>query len=130
MSNVEVSVRRADRKDVGTILKFIKELAIYEKALEKVDATEESVRCSLLIQLEETLFSRPYAYVLIAEIQQGSQPVESVGFALYFYAPAIAFYQKTLGAEMLEEWRTLRLEGDGIDRLASLSSTDSQGRSS
>lgn len=44
--------------------------------------------------------------------------------------PAIAFYQKTLGAEMLEEWRTLRLEGDGIDRLASLSSTDSQGRSS
>ncbi|WFD44081.1 Acetyltransferase (GNAT) [Malassezia psittaci] len=161
------------RKDVGTILRFIKELAIYEKALEKVDATEES--------LEETLFNRPYAYVLIAEIQQGSQPVEPVGFALYFYAystwtsrptlhledlfvlqerrnlgigkrifkqlgqiakeeqclriewnvltwnaPAIAFYQKTLGAEMLEEWRTLRLEGDGIQRLASLSSNGSQ----
>lgn len=34
--------------------------------------------------------------------------------------PSIAFYKNTLGAEMLEEWRGMRLEGEGIDRLANL----------
>lgn len=35
-------------------------------------------------------------------------------------SPSIAFYKNILGAEMLEEWRGMRLEGEGIDRLASL----------
>ena len=34
--------------------------------------------------------------------------------------PALGFYKNTLHAELLEEWRTMRLDGDGIDRLAHL----------
>ncbi|KAI3624585.1 ats1 [Malassezia furfur] len=165
-------VRPADRKDIPTILGFIRELATYERALDQVQATEKT--------LEETLFDRPYAHVLIAEVVNDPMPNKPVGFALYYYAystwtsrptlfledlfvlkeyrnhglgkrlfrhlgeiakkencpriewnvltPSIAFYKETLGAQMLDEWRGMRLEGNGIERLASLSTTEvSQG---
>lgn len=32
--------------------------------------------------------------------------------------PSIAFYEKSLGAKMHSEWRLMRLERDGIERLA------------
>ncbi|WFD31585.1 Acetyltransferase (GNAT) [Malassezia sp. CBS 17886] len=161
-------VRDAQRSDVPTILRFIKELANYEKALDKVEATEAS--------LTETLFARPYAHVIIAEMELEGRGWAPVGFSLYFYtystwtsrptlfledlfvlteyrnqgigkllfkrlgeiatesdcrrlewnvltwnAPSIGFYKGTLGAEMLEEWRGMRLDVDGIKRLAHLS---------
>ncbi|CEH14761.1 diamine n-acetyltransferase [Ceraceosorus bombacis] len=34
--------------------------------------------------------------------------------------PSIAFYTKVLGAHKMDEWRTCRLEGEGITRLRSL----------
>jgi len=37
--------------------------------------------------------------------------------ALTWNEPALNFYEK-IGAQRLEEWRTLRLEREGIERLA------------
>lgn len=69
----ELIIREAEEKDVGVILRFILELAEFEKLKHEVVATEE--------QLYSTLFGeKQYAHVIIAEIDQ--QPV---GFALYFF---------------------------------------------
>ncbi|MDF5581127.1 GNAT family N-acetyltransferase, partial [Vibrio parahaemolyticus] len=54
------------------ILKFIKELADYEKMLDQVVATEEII--------EDSIFNRNKAEVIFA-VYNG----EEVGFALYFY---------------------------------------------
>ena len=66
-------LRDATEHDVPLILRFIRELAEYERLLDKVVATEESVR--------RTLFGeRPYAEVLIARADGGP-----AGFALFFH---------------------------------------------
>ncbi|KAJ3297746.1 hypothetical protein HK104_000157 [Borealophlyctis nickersoniae] len=68
-----VEIRPATAADVPLILRLIKDLALYEKAPEKVLATEQS--------LHETLFaSQPYAHVVIAVLDG----VEA-GMALYFF---------------------------------------------
>jgi len=69
-----VSIRPAAVDDVGTILRFITDLAIYEKAEHEVIADHE--------MLTRTLFGEQrYSEALIAEY--GAEPV---GFALYFYS--------------------------------------------
>jgi GNAT superfamily N-acetyltransferase len=69
----ELTIRPASRFDVPTILRFIKELAEYEKAPEEVVATEAD--------LESSFFGdRPYAEALIAEFEG-----EPVGFAVFFH---------------------------------------------
>jgi GNAT superfamily N-acetyltransferase len=66
-------IRSASPADVALILRFIRELARYERLEDRVVATEDSIR--------ETLFgTRPYAEVIIAE--DDDQPV---GFALFFH---------------------------------------------
>ncbi|MBC7088496.1 MAG: GNAT family N-acetyltransferase [Tissierellales bacterium] len=65
-------IRKATREDVPLILKFIKELADYEKMLDQVVATEEII--------EDSIFNRNKAEVIFA-VYNG----EEVGFALYFY---------------------------------------------
>lgn len=65
-------IRKAVPEDVGLILSFIKELAIYEKMLDEVVATEES--------LMESIFVENRAEVLIGEYKK--QPV---AFALFFH---------------------------------------------
>lgn len=68
-----LNIRFATKNDVSTILTFIKALAEYEKLLHEVEATEEI--------LLETLFSdKPYAEVLIAELDD-----MPVGLALFFH---------------------------------------------
>ncbi|HBY57378.1 MAG TPA: N-acetyltransferase [Candidatus Atribacteria bacterium] len=70
---INLNIRKASIDDVPLILKFIKELSVYEKMSEEVIATEDTLR--------ETLFGdKSYAEVLIAEIKG-----EPVGYALYFY---------------------------------------------
>ena len=70
---VNLNIRKASIDDVPLILKFIKELSVYEKRSKEVVATEDTLR--------ETLFGdKPYAQVLIAEIEG-----KPVGYALYFY---------------------------------------------
>jgi GNAT superfamily N-acetyltransferase len=71
---MNLNIRKASIDDVPLILKFIKELSVYEKMSKKVVATEDILR--------ETLFGdkKSYAEVLIAEIEG-----KPVGYALYSY---------------------------------------------
>ena len=69
----ELTLRNATEEDVPLILRFIRELAEYERLAHEVVATEESIR--------QTLFgARSFAEVILAE-QRG----EPVGFALFFH---------------------------------------------
>jgi GNAT superfamily N-acetyltransferase len=66
-------IRPATRADVATIMRFVRELAEYERAADKVVATEPL--------LEDALFGEhPAAEALIAE-QDGA----AVGMALFFH---------------------------------------------
>jgi GNAT superfamily N-acetyltransferase len=66
-------IRAATESDVPLILRFVRELAEYERLAHEVVATEEA--------LGETLFgARPYAEVAIAE-----EDGEPAGFALFFH---------------------------------------------
>lgn len=68
-----VRIRAATEGDVPLVLRFIRELAEYERLLHEVVATEERLR--------DTLFgARPAAEVVIAEADG-----EPVGFALFFH---------------------------------------------
>lgn len=74
MNTDAVVIRPATTADIGIMLGFITELAIYEKAEHEVIANEEL--------LQRTLFGEHrYAEALIAEY--GAEPV---GFALYFFS--------------------------------------------
>ena len=73
MDNGSLSIRRGRPEDVPLILRFIRELAEYERLGHEVVATEEV--------LSESLFGPcPTAFPLIASIDG-----EPVGWALYFY---------------------------------------------
>lgn len=65
-------LRKAERADIPLILELIKELAVYEKMLDEVVATEEL--------LEEWIFQKKTAEAVIGE-EEG----KTVGFILYFY---------------------------------------------
>lgn len=64
--------RYAEEKDTALILRFIRELADYEKMLNEVIATEEL--------LKEWIFEKKKAEVIFA-VEDGSE----VGFALFFH---------------------------------------------
>ncbi|MEM1484581.1 GNAT family N-acetyltransferase [Oscillospiraceae bacterium PP1C4] len=70
--NAKFKIRFAAEQDTGLILRFIKELAAYEKLEHEVTATEET--------LHESLFVKHQAEVLIGEYEG-----EPVGFALFFH---------------------------------------------
>ncbi|MHB8580104.1 MAG: GNAT family N-acetyltransferase [Ignavibacteriaceae bacterium] len=71
--NEKLFIREANEKDAPLILSLIKELAVYEKLLHEVVATEG--------QLTEMLFGKKkYAEVLIANYGD-----ENAGFALFFH---------------------------------------------
>jgi len=65
-------IRSAKENEVGLILQFIKELALYEKMLDDVSATEEL--------LQKTIFQDKKAEVIFCDYQN-----ETVGFALFFH---------------------------------------------
>lgn len=67
-----LAFRTAERKDVGLILQFIKELADYEKMLNEVVADEAT--------LETWIFDKQKAEVIFA-LENGKE----VGFALFFH---------------------------------------------
>lgn len=68
----EVTYRFADEKDCALILRFIKELAKYEKMLDEVVATEDV--------LSEWIFEKGKAEVVFI-CEEGTE----VGFALFFH---------------------------------------------
>jgi GNAT superfamily N-acetyltransferase len=66
-------IREATTADADLLFNFIKELAIYEKALDQVEATADTIR--------DSLFSNDsHTYALICE-HQG----EPIGCAIYFF---------------------------------------------
>ncbi|ERJ18811.1 diamine N-acetyltransferase protein [Salinisphaera shabanensis E1L3A] len=70
----DLHIRTAERADVPLILRFVRELAIYEKALDEVVATEATV--------EQSLFddgARAFAFIC----EDAGDPV---GFAVCFYS--------------------------------------------
>jgi GNAT superfamily N-acetyltransferase len=66
-------IRQAQPQDCALILRFVRDLALYEKALNEVTATEENLRGLLFAE-------HPRVFALICEIDG-----EAAGFALYFY---------------------------------------------
>ena len=68
------TIRPAVKADTATILHFIRELAIYEKAEHEAKATEEHIH--------RTLFNeQPKAHAIICELDG-----EAIGFAVYFFS--------------------------------------------
>ena len=68
----EFTIRPAVKTDIGTIYKFIRELAAYEKLLHEVTVTPEV--------LHENIFIKKFAGVIIGEYK-----AVPVAFALYFH---------------------------------------------
>ena len=66
-------IREATVQDVPTILRFIKELAAYEKAEHQVVATESKI-------LETLFVEQATSHALVCEVNGAS-----VGFAVYFF---------------------------------------------
>ncbi|MGL4850756.1 MAG: GNAT family N-acetyltransferase [Clostridium sp.] len=68
----ELKLKRATIEDTKTILELIKEIAIYEKMLDQVVATEESIK--------ESIFLKKEAEVLLVEVNE-----KVIGYVLYFF---------------------------------------------
>ena len=69
----ELTIRQALVDDASTILRFVTELAIYEKAEHEVLATEQTIK--------ETIFaSQSHVNALICELNG-----EPIGMAIYFF---------------------------------------------
>ncbi|MES1952179.1 acetyltransferase [Salinisphaera sp. S4-8] len=70
----DLHIRAAERADTPLILRFVRELAIYEKALDEVVATEQTI--------EQSLFDKgARAFAFICE-----DAGEPIGFAVCFYS--------------------------------------------
>lgn len=65
-------LKKAKIEDTGLILDLIKEIATYEKMIDQVVATEES--------LKESIFNKKEAEVLLVELNK-----EVIGYVLYFF---------------------------------------------
>ena len=142
--DTQVNFRFAKRQDVPLILKFIRELAEYEKMLDEVVADEA--------MLEDWLFDKEKAEVIFACLDD-----KEIGFALFFHnfstflgraglygkallkklaaiaierqcgrlewccldwnQPSIDFYL-SLGAEPMSDWTTYRITGKTLNDLA------------
>lgn len=73
-ARIPLRIEQATEEDISLVLDFIRELALYERALDRVTATEEALRA--------TLFGpSPYAKAVIAY-----DGVEPVAFAIYFFS--------------------------------------------
>jgi GNAT superfamily N-acetyltransferase len=101
-------IRPAAEADVPLVLRFIRELAEYERLLHEVVATEDRLR--------DTLFgARPAAEVVIAE--EGDEPV---GFALFFHNYSTFLAQPGIYLEDLYVRPEARGRGAGRALLAHL----------
>jgi GNAT superfamily N-acetyltransferase len=102
MTSASIRLEPATAKDVPVILRFIKELAEYEKLSHEVVATEDTLRAALF-------GSRPAAEVVIAYASD-----EPVGFALYF--PTFSTFLGRPGIYLEDLYVTPSRRGHGIGR--------------
>ena len=104
------NIRFARPEDTPVILSLIRELAEYEKLLDKLVATEETLR--------EWLFDKRIAETLIAELDG-----EPVGYALYFYNFSTFLGRAGLYLEDLYVRRNARKKGIGRALFAAVART-------
>lgn len=105
---MSITIRPATHDDVGHILTFITELAIYERAEHEVRATEDSLRRTLL---EDDSI----AHALICEVD--GQPA---GFAVYFFSYSTWLAQNGIYLEDLYVSPVSRNRGAGLALLRHL----------
>lgn len=67
-------IREAVRADIPLLLAYIRKLAVYERLLDKVTATEEA--------LLRDMFEQPVIHALLVETDLG----ETAGFAVWYYS--------------------------------------------
>src|SRR5688572_30771222 len=121
-----LTLRAAREDDVPLILRFIRELAEYERLAHRVVATEEAVHATLFGE-------RPYAEVIIAESarERGKNDVEPAGFALFFHNYSTFLAQPGIYLEDLYVRPEMRGRGIGkrlLVRLAELARERGCGR--
>jgi diamine N-acetyltransferase len=136
---VSLSIRAARPADSALIFALIRELADYEKLTAQVDATEEQIASALfadnsrlccdIAEWDEepagfavwflnysTFRGRGIGTALMQQlahrcIEQGYVRCEWA--VLDWNAPSIAFY-KSIGADVLDEWKICRLSGEAL----------------
>ena len=112
-------VRDATPSDVSTILRFIRELADYEKALHEVEATEETLEASLFGETSVT-------HALICE-----KDGEPIGSAIWFFSYSTWQARNGLYLEDLYVTPSARGAGAGkalLKRLAQIALENGCGR--
>ncbi|WP_448568953.1 N-acetyltransferase family protein [Thalassotalea ganghwensis] len=103
-----LTIRHATSNDCATILHFIKELAIYEKAEHEVLATVETIKATMFAE-------HSGVYGLIC--QQGNQ---AIGFAVYFFNYSTWLAKPGLYLEDLYVSPEFRGRGAGVGLLKAL----------
>jgi GNAT superfamily N-acetyltransferase len=114
-----MNIRMATEEDLPTILRFIRELAEYERLAHAVVATEDSLRA--------TLFGNPR----FAEVLIGEDDGEAFGFALFFHNYSTFLARPGVYLEDLYVRPDLRGRGYGralLGRLAELAIERNCGR--
>ena len=114
-----LSVREAKPSDAAAILRFVRELADYEKALHEVEATEETVRGSIFGDGSVT-------QALISE-----RDGEAIGIAVYFFS--YSTWQAKNGLYLEDLYVTPAARGSGagkalLRRLAQIALENGCGR--
>src|SRR6056297_3095782 len=103
-----LTIRRAHPGEAGLVLRFVRELAEYERLLQEVRANEA--------ELDAALFcDNPRVFCDIAFLDG-----EPVGFALYFYNFSTFLGRHGIWLEDLYVRESLRGRGVGKDLLAGL----------
>lgn len=113
-------IRKATRADVPTILKLVKELALYEREPDAVVATEDDF-------LRDGFGEHPVFEVLIAEAPEEPRtcappgiPSGIVGFALYFFTWSTWVGKRCLHLEDLYVKPEVRGRGAGLALMRAL----------
>lgn len=116
---MSISIRDAGRDDTALILHFIRELAIYEKAEDQVEATPETLAASLFGPGSPSR-------ALICE-----QDGQAIGFAVYFFNYSTWQARKGLYLEDLFVLPSVRGQGAGkrlLQHLAGIAVDEGCGR--
>ena len=113
-----ISIRPADASDAELILRFIRELAIYEKAEDEVVASADDIR--------KSIFDADSARALVCSVDG-----EPAGFAVYFFNYSTWQGRKGLYLEDLYVTPALRGSGAGkalLRHLAGIAVAEGCGR--